>query len=941
MAPHEELLQKIGIVRSRWKAFLWLRGFAWVLGVTIVALLIGLALANSTGISVWTIRALRLGLLAAVTVTVIKALVIPLRRTPTDTQLARFIEEKNPSLKDSLVSAVDAIQKARPEQRTFVHLLTKDVLDRTRNVRFGEQVNKRKFSTFAALTGLFAVALLVSLYLASVFFPLGVPNLFAFKAPRVDARELKVTPGDQTVAKGDTVTIQAVAVGFEPQRATVHLRYSNSSEWETSTMEVTPQNLPTFRHLIFNLQEQLHYFVDAGGNRSREFTIDVADLPRVEKMDYTYHYPAYTGLAVKKEENPQDMVALKGTQVDVTVNGSQALSGGRVVFADGKSVPLEPTGEKTVMGRVTVDRTTTFRIELTNKDRKSYLGPEEFSIEALDDQKPIIEFTKPGRDTKATKVEAVFTELRAEDEFGVSQLELHFSVNGGADQTVNRFSSKGEKPKEISAGHTFFLEEYDLQPGDLVTYYGKGVDSRTPANTVTTDIYFIEVRPFGREYRQGQRGGGGGGGGEGESMESLLKRQKDIIAATHKLINNKDKFKDKEWTDNVHSVAANQTKAAEQTNTLVERMSRRGLTNQDKMIKQMAENLKSAIEQMTPAAEQLQAGKPDTAEPFEQKALQYLMRADALFNEIQVSMGGGGGGGGGGQNARDLADLFELELDQNKNQYETVQRGEMQQNSQDVDEALRKLKELAERQQKLQERQARQQQQNGGGGGGDQMTAQELQKETERLARQLDKLSRENNNRQMADAARALQQAAQNMQRQAQGGNSSQQQQAAQAAQEALQRAQRLLSQGQGGTMEERLAKAQEGAKKLAEQQKKIADQAQQLAQNPGAQAEARRQAQEINQQKDGIASDLNSLTKDLEALSNSQENRDAASKARAAANTIKGQQLQERVEAGRRFLENATPQNNYYNYAAQNERAIEKGLDDVQKQIGQAASAA
>jgi hypothetical protein len=335
MAPHEELLQKIGIVRSRWKAFLWLRGLAWVLGVTIVALLIGLALANSTGISAWTINALRLGLLAAVTVTVIKALVIPLRRTPTDTQLARFIEEKNPGLKDSLVSAVDAIQKARPEQLTFVHLLTKDVLDRTRHVRFGDQVNKRKFSTFAALTGLFAAALLVSLYLASVFFPLGAPNLFAFKAPRVDARELKVTPGDQTVAKGDTVTIQAVAVGFDPQRATVHLRYSNSSEWETSTMEVTPQNLPTFRHLIFNLQEPLHYFVDAGGNRSREFTIDVADLPRVEKMDYTYHYPAYTGLAVKKEENAQDMVALKGTQVDVTVSGSQALSGGRVVFMDG------------------------------------------------------------------------------------------------------------------------------------------------------------------------------------------------------------------------------------------------------------------------------------------------------------------------------------------------------------------------------------------------------------------------------------------------------------------------------------------------------------------------------------------------------------------------------------------------------------------------------
>src|SRR5215471_13679834 len=716
MAPHEELLQKIGLVRSRWKAFLWLRGLAWVLGVTVVALLIGLALTNSHGMSAWTLNAVRLGMLAAVVATIIKALVIPLRRTPTDTQLARFIEEKNPGLKDSLVSAVDAVKNARPEQLTFVHLLTRDVLERTKHVRFSDQINKRKFNTFGALTGGFAIALLVALYVASFFFPIGAINIFTnpLHAPNADSIQLKVTPGDQTVAKGDNVTIQAVAMGFDPDRAIVHLRYSNSTEWETATMEITPQNQPTFRHLIFNIQEPVHYFVDAAGYRSKEFTLDVADLPRVEKVDYTYHYPSYTGLAVKKEENASDMVALKGTEVEVTVAGSQALSGGRIVFADGKSVKLTPNGEKTVMGKVTVDRTTTFRIELTNTDKQSYLDLEERQMEALDDQKPIVEFTKPGRDTKATKVEEVFTELRAEDDFGVRNLELHFSVNGGPDQKVDLFASKGDTPKEISASHTFFLEEYNLEPGDIITYYGKAVDTRTPANTVSTDVYFIDVRPFGREYRQGQQGGGGGGGQQDDSAQALSQRQRQIIAATHKLINNKDKYKEKEWIDNIHSIQANQTKNAEQTNTLLDRMNRRGLTGQDKKIAEMAQHLKTAMEQMGPAADQLKAEKADAAEPFEQKALQSLMRAEALFNEIQVSQGGGGGGGA--QNAQDIADLFELELDQNKNQYETVQHGEQQQNSPEVDEALRKLKELAERQQKLQQHKAQQQQTGGGGG---------------------------------------------------------------------------------------------------------------------------------------------------------------------------------------------------------------------------------
>src|SRR5262252_9213121 len=347
MAPHEELLRKIALVRGRWKAFLWFRGLAWILGVMVASLLIGLALANSTGISGWTVSLLRLGLLAAVLFTIFKALVLPLRRTPTDTQLARFIEEKNPGLEDRLVSAVEAIHKSKTEQVAFVHLLINDTLQRTRHVRFGDQVNKRKFSTFAALTAAFAIALIVSLYISSLFFPVGSAKLLAglLKPPNVDAYELKVTPGDITVPRGSDVTIQAVAMGFDPRRAEVHLRYSNGTQWEISTMEVTPQNLPTFRHLVFNLQETVHYFVDSGGYRSREFTIDVADLPRVEKVDYTYHYPAYTGLAVKKEENGTDIAALKGTEVEVTVTGSQALSGGRLVFSDGKSVTLQPTAE--------------------------------------------------------------------------------------------------------------------------------------------------------------------------------------------------------------------------------------------------------------------------------------------------------------------------------------------------------------------------------------------------------------------------------------------------------------------------------------------------------------------------------------------------------------------------------------------------------------------
>ena len=60
---------------------------------------------------------------------------------------------------------------------------------------------------------------------------------------------------------------------------------------------------------------------------------------------------------------------------------------------------------------------------------------------------------------------------------------------------------------------------------------------------------------------------------------------------------------------------------------------------------------------------------------------------EAAFRQVQVSFGSEGeGGGNSAMNAEELADLFELELDKLKNQYETVQRGQQQQADDQVDE---------------------------------------------------------------------------------------------------------------------------------------------------------------------------------------------------------------------------------------------------------------
>ncbi len=936
MEPRRELSRRIRRVRHRWNQFVWFKGLAWVLGVGIAALLVSMSIAESTEISAWVVVALRFALLGALIGTAIKMLILPLGRKPDDVQLARFVEEKHPGLEDRLVSAVEVVRKPDTDRGPFSFLLIRDAVEATRRIRFDDLVNRQKFNVFAVLTVVFVIALIISLYFSATFFPYGSARLFAgfIEPPPGPDYSIEVSPGDTTVPRGSDVVLEAMALGFDPERAEVHLRYDNSSQWEISTMDVAPEIVPTFRRLLFNVQEPIRYYVQAGGFQSAEFVISVADLPRVESIDYTYNYPSYTRLSSRTEQDAIDIVALRGTEVEVTVHASQELQSGRLIFADGIELELTPAEGQIATAALTVDRTTTFRIELENTRGQEYLSLSEYAMEALDDQKPIVHFTEPGRDYKASTVEEIFTELEAEDDLGIDTLDIYFALNGGEEQRIDLFANNGTAPKEISGSYTFFLEEYEIQPGDFITYYGKAVDSNRPSNEVLTDIYFIEVRPFGMEYFQGQQGGGGGGGGD-DSAAALSQRQKEIIAATFRLLRDEDSFGAGEYSDNIQAVAENQSTLAEQTQTLMERLTRRGLA-QDEQIGQLTANLQLALEQMGPASQQLEDENLEEAQPFEQKSLQYLMRAEALFNQVQVTMGGGGGGGGGGaQNAEDLADLFDLELDQNTNQYETLERGEgAAGGSQEMNEALEKLKELAERQQRMMEQQRQQALSgNGGGGGTGQMSADEIRRETERLARQLDRLSRENNDPQMAEVGRALDQAARNM-RQAQNGTGQQQQQPAQDAMDELERAENLLSGAQGGSLEEQLAELQRQAGRLADQQREIADQTGRLAADP--QTDLERRAAQITEQKEEAVEQLRALQDGLDSVQGSPSSQETARQIRSAANAIRSNRLVDKMNNGQELLDGG-----YLEYAAQREEEVADAIDDVERQLAQAVASA
>jgi len=361
-------------------------------------------------------------------------------------------------------------------------------------------------------------------------------------------------------------------------------------------------------------------------------------------------------------------------------------------------------------------------------------------------------------------------------------------VNGGPEKAVSVLKQKGTKQADGST--TLALEDFKLIPGDLVSVYATAKDARAESRT---DIMFIQADPFEREFSQSQTSGGGGGGGGGmggaNDQIEISQREKEIIAATWKQQGQKGASK-QEIAENAKFLSGVQAKLHDQALSLSGRLQARELSDANQEFSDFQKDMNAAAEAMSPASDKLQKQKWTDAIPDEQKALQHLLRAEATFRQIQVAFGArGGAGGGGGGAGRDLQSLFDLELDTEKNQYETGQStASASQKSQEIDDALQKLDQLAKRQEQLAQEQRNAQQSEA-----ERWQQEMLKRQAEELQKQIEQLAR--NNQQQNGQQNGQQQSGQQQSGQQQGG---QQQNGQQSGQQNGQ--QRGNSSAQGGS---------------------------------------------------------------------------------------------------------------------------------------------
>ncbi|MDE0360100.1 MAG: hypothetical protein OXI74_02920, partial [Rhodospirillaceae bacterium] len=783
MKAQERLEAYLGGFRQRLRTLILARGAAALCAAALAVTLLAVYIGTRQAFPAELMNGARLLLALSLGAIAVLLLVRPLKALRRTRGVAD-IERRAPDF-DGRIETYDELASGKRQDAAqpspFLGLLAEDAWRLARGIPAALRVPGREITVPGALAG----AALAALVWFAAFGPdnwrYGVRHVWAgwVMADTLPPQRIVVSPGDGAVRRGGDLVIDAYAQGFDPVAAEVFARFESSEDWESAPM-LADDGL--FEFTFFAVREPVSYYVVAAGVHSEEFQVDVVDLPRVRNVALTYHYPRWTQLETETEDPGDDISAVAGTRVEVEVTTDQPL-GEAELIVNGETLEMTADGA-VATGVLEVSESGEYYVSTYFADDPVRLTDDYF-IDVIPDNKPEVSVVRPGRDWRASNIEEVSVRVEARDDFGLDRLELHYSVNGGEYNVVELgadgafaesdevlYLEEMEKPASASVGTAGGLEELlggdrltvdrldevrdaivagvaegvaedaadatsGLEPGDLITYYAVAHDRDASERT---DLFFVEVQPFERSYTQSMQGGGGGGGGGGEQNE-ISQRQKEILLATWNLIREQEQvtgfLDEQQLEDNAAMLSELQRTLADQARTLANRTRARQLTRVDEQIQTFVNSLESAAEAMVPAAERLADLQFDEAVPSEQAALQHLLKAESVFTDIQVSFNqGGGGGGAGGFAGRDLAELFELEMDLEKNQYETESAVSFDTPEAEFDEAIAKLQELARRQENLARQAGRQQQ----------MTEQErwqqeqLRRETEELRRQLEEL---------------------------------------------------------------------------------------------------------------------------------------------------------------------------------------------------------
>ena len=614
-------------------------------------------------------------------------------------QIARRIEERHPELHALLLTAVQQEADSKTGQLGYLQ-------ERVIRQAIAESAKHSWIDAISAgrLAGMQCAQLAALGLLVFVLAHLPSATAHAVRPILGGAWGVTVTPGDATIERGSGLVVLARFSGWLPAEAAL---VATSSLGQNQQVPLAKNlNDPVFGGTIPEVNADLIYHIEYAGQRTRDFKIRVFDYPRLERADAHLTFPDYTGLAQKKIEDTRRVSAVEGSLLDLSLQLNKPVASAKLVAKDKSVVPLapDPAQPRLSLNQFALESSKSYELVLVDADGRTNKVPAQFVFDVLKNRAPELKLASPRGDQRVSPLEEIAFRAEAWDDFGLRAYGLAYSLAGQTPAFVD-LSQTNSGLEKRPFHHLLPMEGLSAQPDQLVSYYvwadDTGPDGQ--ARRTTSDMYFAEVRPFEEIFREGPEQSESESQSQGQpssQSEKLAELQKQIISATWKLQRQETGAKPSPgFKKDADVIKQSQEQALKQADALKERLEDPRLLS---LIEPVEKAMNQALDHLREAADKNLAAPLPPAVAAEQSAYQALLKLQA--REHQVSRGRNRSSGGGGQRAQ--RQLDQLELKEQAKRYETQRQAAPPQTGEQREQlqVLNRLKELARRQQDLNER---------------------------------------------------------------------------------------------------------------------------------------------------------------------------------------------------------------------------------------------
>jgi hypothetical protein len=252
-----------------------------------------------------------------------------------------------------------------------------------------------------------------------------------------------------------------------------------------------------WRAALTNVTTEQNYFVRSRRARSSKYALDVITVPEIKDVRFRIIPPAYARRGVYEGPLPQaGLAGLVGTKVEIILRSNRPLAS-----ADGKLTSAEeaedfhwPAAAKDVevIGSFVIRRSGRLDVMVTDEEGQKSKDAFSAPVVLLPDERPFVRLLEPKAVSFATPTSQLPVVVSAEDDYGVSRLQLFRGLND------SRYS-----PLEIPAGTPsptqsqqvtlLPLSAYDLTPGDEIKLFARAEDN-DPAGSKGAESSVVLVR---------------------------------------------------------------------------------------------------------------------------------------------------------------------------------------------------------------------------------------------------------------------------------------------------------------------------------------------------------------------------------------------------------------------------------------------------------------